>query len=453
LILTVVLSLKTYNVQSERIRQNVDSYTNDHLFHLSNAIQLIHKEKGDQVKESDFLRLLDAKNLYSDGYLFIAHESGKIFANPKGQAADNAILQTVLAKKSEKLKRNRHDNWLYYVNDAQPSPFIVIAKIPVKQAYAEITKKKIVIISVITIFLLPLLIILLVFTKTITNPLKMASRFANELTNGNLGAEFNYESKDELGVLSSNLKAMTTKVSEVVVEIKTGANQIKDTGEEISDSTQQVSDGASRQAATVEEVASAVHQIRDRFVDVTQKSNHTGHVAKSIINKLGGLDKSSAESLSAIRLMADKIDVISKIAFQTNLLALNAAIEAAKAGEHGKGFAVVAAEVRRLAVKSKVAASEIIELINKSTGITEQSVNQMQELVPEIRQSTTLIEEISTSIYDLNEALNQINVAIQALNNVTQQNAASAEEMHASAEALLQNSQEFIQIIAFFKEK
>ncbi len=452
-LLTIVLSVKTFNVQSERIRLNVDSYTQDQLLHLSSLIKLVYKQNGNQANESDFLWMLQDKHLYADGYLFVAHETGTFIANPNGSGADNSLFQKINSVSGAHVKRYKVDNWLMYSEKVQDTPFLVVAKLPVKKAYAEVQRKLIIILSVCVLFLTPLFIILLLFTKTITNPLKLASRFANEMTRGNLVAEFSYTSKDELGDLSTNLKAMTGKISEVVTQIKSGANQIKETGEEISTSMQQVSDGASRQAATVEEIALAVHQIRDRFSDVTYKSNHTGNVARTVIDKLGGLDKSSGESLKAIRLMADKIDVISKIAFQTNLLALNAAIEAAKAGEHGKGFAVVAAEVRRLAVKSKIAANEIIELIKKSTGITEQSVSQMQELVPEIRHSTSLIEEISASIFDLNEALSQINVAIQSLNNVTQQNAASAEEMHASSEALLQNSQEFINLIAFFKEK
>ncbi len=78
----------------------------------------------------------------------------------------------------------------------------------------------------------------------------------------------------------------------------------------------------------------------------------------------------SIESMELIGKSAESINkvlgVVSGISEQTNLLSLNASIEAARAGDHGRGFAVVAQEVRDLAAETRVAASEISELMDET---------------------------------------------------------------------------------------
>jgi methyl-accepting chemotaxis protein len=81
------------------------------------------------------------------------------------------------------------------------------------------------------------------------------------------------------------------------------------------------------------------------------------------------------------------IKVITSIAQQTNLLALNAEIEAARAGSAGKGFSVVAFEVRKLAVHSTKAASDIAVKINATCKKVEQ----------ELAESRISLEEHETS--------------------------------------------------------
>lgn len=87
--------------------------------------------------------------------------------------------------------------------------------------------------------------------------------------------------------------------------------------------------------------------------------------------KEGG--ESVLATVQAMKDIAGKISIIEDIAYQTDMLALNATIEAARAGEHGKGFAVVAAEVRKLAERSQIAASEISELTGDSVKVAEKA--------------------------------------------------------------------------------
>ena len=246
---------------------------------------------------------------------------------------------------------------------------------------------------------------------------------------------------------------MAEKLSLVVKEISLGATEVLQTSEEISESTRQVSDGANRQASTVEELASTVEQIAGTFKNASNIATKTGEIAKTTSTDLDRVSNASTDSLDAIRQIAEKIEVVSEIAFRTNLLALNAAVEAARAGEHGKGFAVVATEVRRLAEKSKIAAQEINDLSDSTVQVTEQTGNELQSVIPRIKESAMLIQDVVNAIIDLEGGIQQINAAIQQLNHVTQSNAASGEEIYATTDMLTDNAKELSKMVDFFKLK
>jgi methyl-accepting chemotaxis protein len=157
------------------------------------------------------------------------------------------------------------------------------------------------------------------------------------------------------------------------------------------------------------------------------------------------------QTVESMKTIAKKISIIEEIARQTNLLALNAAVEAARAGEHGKGFAVVAAEVRKLAERSQLAATEINILSNSSVAIAEKSGKLLEQIVPNIQKTSRLVQEIAASSMEQNAGAEQINSAVQQLNQVIQNNATSAEETATSSEELSTQADQLKTTVAFFK--
>jgi methyl-accepting chemotaxis protein len=112
---------------------------------------------------------------------------------------------------------------------------------------------------------------------------------------------------------------------------------------------------------------------------------------------------------------------------------------------------VVASEVRKLAERSQVAATEISKLSTISVHVAETAGAMLAKLVPDIQKTAALVQEISAASKEQTTGADQINGAIQQLNQVIQQNAGAAEEMSSTAEELSSQSEQLQGTIAFFK--
>lgn len=291
----------------------------------------------------------------------------------------------------------------------------------------------------------------LVLGRRISLPIVDISLKMKEISNGNLNIKIQTNQNDEIGELANATKSMITKLKEMVSNIGKGSEEILNASSQMNESSQQLSQGANEQAASTEEVSSSMEQMVSNIQQNASNSKETERISQSASLGVDKVTQRSEESLSAIRLIAEKIDVINDIASQTNILALNAAVEAARAGEHGKGFAVVAAEVRKLAENSKEAADEIIALSHSSLNIAEEAGKILNEVLPDINRTSQLVQEISAASNEQNNGADQINSAIQQLNNVTQQNAASSEQLASSSEELSAQAENLKELIAFFK--
>ncbi len=295
------------------------------------------------------------------------------------------------------------------------------------------------------------LFLAVVISRGITKPLNEAVLRSNQMADGDLSIDFAIRSKDETGQLLRAMKNMGERLSSVVVNVKTAADNVASGSYEMSASSEQMSQGATEQAASAEEASSSMEQMASNIRQNADNAQQTEKIAVKAAADAREGGEAVSEAVNALKEIAGKISIIEEISRQTNLLALNAAIEAARAGEHGKGFAVVAAEVRKLAERSQAAAGEISDLSLSSVEVAEKAGEMLNKLVPDIRKTAELVQEINAASNEQNDGAEQINKAIQQLDQVIQQNAGASEEISSTAEELAAQAGQLQETISFFK--
>lgn len=311
--------------------------------------------------------------------------------------------------------------------------------------------------SVIVITLLALMagvVISLTITRYFNSSFKRTTLLAQNYAAGNLTDEVEEKFmvlKDEIGDMARALMGMRDKFTEVLSGVLVGAENVSSASVQSSTASQQMTEGSNEQASSVEEISSTMEEIAANIQQNTENALLTKQISQNVANAINLVGSSASQSVTSMRLINEKIQVINDIAMQTNILALNAAVEAARAGEHGRGFAVVAAEVRKLAENSRQAADEIVNLTENSLGITEKAAGQLSNVIEDIEQTNAMVQEIAAASAEQSNGVMQVNGAIQELNRITQQNAAASEELASSSEELAGQAEQLKEMIAYFR--
>lgn len=309
------------------------------------------------------------------------------------------------------------------------------------------------------IFSLIFAVIVAVFlSRNITNPLKMLSKHANKLAEGDLSEEIpNVRNNDEIGDLVNDFRKLQVKLRGIVSQIQINAEQVASTSVQLSASTEQTNRSIEEVTIAMQEMASSsdiqtikvqesvkdIAGFKKGIINITESANKAttnvtktttsanlgSEIVEKAIKQMNDIGISVEESVKVVKKLNDQsekiekiVDLITEIAEQTNLLALNAAIEAARAGDQGRGFAVVADEVRKLAEQSGNAAKNIADIVNEIKSDTEKAANSMLKGNSDVKEGIFVIDNLNKSFEDILKAIN--NVAVSSDNTLI-----SAKEM------------------------
>jgi len=269
---------------------------------------------------------------------------------------------------------------------------------------------------------------------------------------GDLSVQVQTQARDRGSVLHAT-RALIECLRTTLSAARHSAGDVLAAAEQLSATAGELQQGADAQAAEVAASSHAMAQISATVARNSDNANQTESIAMNAATRIHAGALVLGQSAQTLRQIAERIRVIDDIANQSHLLALNATIEAARAGDQGRGFAVVAAEVRKLAERSRGAAHEISAFADDSTLKSEQAGALMQEIVPEIQNTSDRVRAIAAASDQQTLDVDRVNGAIGQLHRSARQNAGAAQQLAAMAQAMKEHAHRLQSTMVYFHER
>ena len=236
---------------------------------------------------------------------------------------------------------------------------------------------------------------------------------------GDLTVTLQVKSDDEIGILTTSVNLLITKLRGIITDLYDQAGQVAMTScrtsvniEHLASSIHEQKELAASVAVASEEISATLNDVamktaiastRSKQVDASSREGQrvVAETVESIDQIRAGVEKTlgvMSRLHTSSSQIGEIVGLIQDVAEHTNLLALNAAIEAARAGEAGRGFAIVADEVKNLS--------------NKTSSSTQQIGTHIKTIQDDIRKVMQSIEEekvrVERGMVNANRASEQI---------------------------------------------
>jgi methyl-accepting chemotaxis protein len=483
----------------------VDTATEEYIITASRAIVSDNKVVGVLGVDINLTKLTDRvseMDIGFNGYPFLIGLDGTAIVHPTKRGEDLSSLPFI----DKMLTSEKESDTIRYELDGDEK-VLVYNTVPktnwkVGSAYSmedliQSSKEIERLLIVTALITLAVMLVLVVFiSNKITKPIKHLQKTVTDVSTGDLSIQSEINSKDETGLLASDLNKMIVNMKDTIRVVQESIYNVRESAEglsavseetnasseEMAKAVSEIATGASQSAADSDRAHHQTEQLGTRINGVYEKSKAMSEMAgqadvmnQSGLNQVKELENayhSSSEYISSmekvifsleakVKTIESVMGTITDISSQTNLLALNASIEAARAGEHGKGFAVVAEEVRKLADQSVKATEEVKRTIIEIQQGSHQAVDEMvktketfdvqKEVIQKTNhvfdQTSQLMKSMQDEIERMYEEVGQINLEKDEVVNVIQMMAATAEQTAASCEEMSASTEEQVRAV------
>ena len=293
-----------------------------------------------------------------------------------------------------------------------------------------------------SIIALPVLIIGMMLTWSISVPLKKLKQNMVESSKGDLTLKTNLRNKDEIGLVSYAFDHMIGNLAKLILLIRENIGKAENTFakaisrnkiltesiKEVEIISYKIEECSNEQQRKLAAALGSVNMNMEGIVEITKETDFISslsvkttelvdksnqNIEKQIENLgvlLAGFERTSSDlnrfSSELVKIM-DLVELVKEFALNTKLLAFNATIEAARAGNAGSGFGVVAREITRLALE----VGESISSVEKNvTNLVSDMDNDKKSISDSVKSLKQLATEMNLSISDMGEAKREVQI-------------------------------------------
>lgn len=406
-----------------------------------------------EMSVRDQHKQLAADGIASDMYYM---QNGKITPFQVSKKVENTFLSELVEKINkmdkglfhEQLEGKDYTISVQKINEINGNYVLVV---PTNSYLGPVNQMHSFIIVLVIISLMICTILISLFVKSITKPLKELQETMREVREGNLNKTISVKTTvPEIISLNKSFNMMIEQMGNMIHELNETTKELESTGKNLSQSSNEaltsshkliqeinlVKLAAEQTAATSEDSVKDFNTMKDKIELLINNINKVFTSSEDMNSSAIGGERNITQLIETINQFESDFDymtgtikevknhsiaignlvgLIQAVADQTKLLALNATIEATRAGEAGKGFAVVANEVRKLADQSTKAAEKITSSILSMEDVTIQATQEFDQILLKIKKTLTTANQSKESFDDL---MSEIGIVIEKIQNM-----------------------------------